>query len=505
MKYNKIINFTPKSRIKSKQKSKQRNKVNTKKIKDTYDGGAAFAKGGFGCIFKPALSCKNSDVAPKPNYVSKLIESSRGKREYMYIYNIKKKLEHLPANIKRYFLLDDITMCDPKALSDKDKVKIENVCQYILTDVSDSNTNMPITSQTLNNNLHKFKIINMPELSMTLNSYINKTILSPVDIIALNNIIIEYLTVVIPSMYKNNVVHGDIKPENMMFNASDNNTLVLIDWGLSYIADSDRKNIPDAIKELSVQPMHPFSSFLFKNNLDEKYDIFLKNLKKEGVKITRDSLRVFAITEYINFMIIREEQISFFNSTFNSYYSGEFEKYLSNKQEQYSEATILYNITMYYIIEYTIDILMAYTVDYKLNLARYFNEVYIMNIDSWCLMSIYNDLIKKSQPLFKMNAIEHKIFVNKMMYILTEYLFKNGNVPINVPKIVSEIKNLNQYLMSLSTKKINVTMVNKPGVTGVTGVTGVRGVSNSTRLRMQPAVVAANGGYKTRKYKKRRK
>ena len=128
-----------------------------------------------------------------------------------------------------------------------------------------------------------------------------------------------------------------------------------------------------------------------------------------------------------------------------------------------------------------------------------------MNIDSWCLMSIYNDLIKKSQPLFKMNAIEHKIFVNKMMYILTEYLFKNGNVPINVPKIVSEIKNLNQYLMSLSTKKINVTMVNKPGVTGVTGVRGVRGVSNSTRLRMQPAVVAANGGYKTRKYKKRRK
>ena len=148
MKYNKIINFNPKLRIKSKQKSKQRNKVNTKKIKDTYDGGAAFAKGGFGCIFKPALSCKNSDVVPKPNYVSKLIESSRGKREYMYIYNIKKKLEHLPANIKRYFLLDDITMCDPKALSDKDKVKIENVCQYILTDVSDSNTNMPITSQT---------------------------------------------------------------------------------------------------------------------------------------------------------------------------------------------------------------------------------------------------------------------------------------------------------------------------------------------------------------------
>ena len=42
-----------------------------------------------------------------------------------------------------------------------------------------------------------------------------------------------------------------------MFNASDNNTLVLIDWGLSYIADSDKKNVPDALSTLSVQPMHP--------------------------------------------------------------------------------------------------------------------------------------------------------------------------------------------------------------------------------------------------------
>jgi hypothetical protein len=287
-----------------------------------------------------------------------------------------------------------------------------------------------------------------------------------------------------------------------MFNASDNNTLVLIDWGLSYIADNDRKNVPHALNALSVQRMHPFSSFLFKYNLVEKYDVFLKNLKKEGVKITRDSLRVFAITEYVNFMSVHEEQLSFFNNTFNTVYSGEFAKYLSNKQEQYTESTIIYNMTMYYIVEYIIDILIAYTVDYKLNLGKYFNEVYIMNIDSWSLMSIYNDLIEKSQTAFKMNAIEHKIFVNKMMYIFTEYFFKNGNVPINVPKIVSEIKNLNQYLMSLSSKRTSVTVVNKLGVRSVRR--SIRG-SILRRSRMQPAVAVAKGGYKTRKYTKRRK
>ena len=498
MKYNKIIDFKikPKPRLKPKLKSRLTSKQRTKKIKSTYDGGAAFAKGGLGCVFKPELSCKNSDLPPRPNYVSKLIKKSNGEREYMYIYNIKKKLESLPANVKKYFLLDNITMCEPKALTDKDKVKIEDVCDYILSNVNDRNTNAPVTSDNINNNLNKFKIINIPELSLTLSDYIKRMVLSPMDLITLNNIIIEYLTVVIPAMYKNNVVHGDIKPENMMFNISDNNTLVLIDWGLSYIADSDRKNVPDALYSLSVQWMHPFSSFLFKKNVIEKYDVFLKNLKKEGVKITRDSLRVFAITEYMNFMSMHEKQFSFFNNTFNSVYSGEFAKYLSNGQESYSETSITYSMTMYYIVEYIIDVLLAYTIDYKLNLGKYFNDVYLMNIDSWSLMSIYNDLIEKSQPSFKMSSAEHKIFVNKMMYILTENFFKNGNIPINIPKIVSDIKNLNGYLMSIGGKRNSVAMVDK---------SVVRRVSNSRRSRMQPAAVVVNGGYKTRKCRKQRK
>ena len=32
-----------------------------KNINSIYDGGAAFTKGGFGCLFKPALNCKNSE------------------------------------------------------------------------------------------------------------------------------------------------------------------------------------------------------------------------------------------------------------------------------------------------------------------------------------------------------------------------------------------------------------------------------------------------------------
>ena len=115
-------------------------------------------------------------------------------------------------------------------------------------------------------------------------------------------------------------------------------------------------------------------------------------------------------------MSMNEKQFLFFNNTFNTVYSGEFAKYLSNGQESYSETSITYNMTMYYIVEYIIDVLLAYTFDYKLNLGKYFNEVYLMNIDSWSLLvSIYNNLIEKSKTEFKMTSMEHKIFVSKMI------------------------------------------------------------------------------------------
>ena len=104
-KINKIINSKTRNKTK-----KIKIRKNSKKVSSIYDGGAAFVKGGFGCIFKPALNCKDSELNTPPNYVSKLIAARYGKREYMYISNIKKRLEHLPENIKKYFLLDNITI-----------------------------------------------------------------------------------------------------------------------------------------------------------------------------------------------------------------------------------------------------------------------------------------------------------------------------------------------------------------------------------------------------------
>ena len=496
---------------------------NKKKVNSIYDGGAAFVKGGFGCVFKPALNCKDSELNTPPNYVSKLIGAKHGKREYMYISNIKKRLEHLPANIKKYFLLDNVSMCEPKPLTEQDKVKIEEVCDYILTDNKDKTTQEPITSQNINNNLDKFKIINMPELSISLSAYIKKKKLTPIELVNLNNNIIEYLTTVIPALYKNGVVHGDIKPDNLMFNMSDNNTLVVIDWGLSYVLDNDRKNVPEALYTLGTQWHHPFSSFLFKKHVTEKYDTLLQKFKKEGVKVTRDNLQEFAMSEYKTFMSKHEKQFLFLNETFMSVYGEELSKKLKQAGRNDIE-NYMYNLIITYIVEYIIDVLLTYTVDYKLEMGRYFYEVYLLNADTWGIMSTYSELIESIPLMNNITSVERKTVTRILMKILTHNLYKNGGKVINMPKLIYDIEQLNKYLMSISIRTshkesdgkvrssavsamdLKKSMVDKRLMKNKIVYDKLYKYSNKSRGRLPNVQVAVvTGGYKTRKNRKNRK
>ena len=524
MKYNKNINKKINGKTRRRRTRTRTKKIkirkNKKNVNSIYDGGAAFVKGGFGCVFKPALNCKDSELNTPLNYVSKLIEAKHGEREYMYIHSIKKRLEHLPANIKKYFLLDNVNMCEPKPLTEQDKVKIEEVCDYILTDNTDKTTQEPINSKNINDNLDKFKIINMPELSISLSNYIKKKKLTPLDLVNLNNNIIEYLTIVIPALYKNGVVHGDIKPDNLMFNVSDNNTLVVIDWGLSYVLDSERKNVPEALYTLGVQWHHPFSSFLFKKNVTEKYDTLLQKFKKEGVKITRDNLREFAMSAYKTFMSKHEKQFLFLNETFMNVYGEELAKKLKQAGRSDIE-NYMYNLIITYIVEYVIDVLLTYTVDYKLEMGRYFYEVYLLNADTWGIMSTYSELIETMPLMNNITSVERKRVAGMLMNILTHNLYKNGGKVINIPKLVDDIKQLNKYLISISIKtsrKENVDRVRSSAVLAAdlkksmvdTRLMENKMVydklekySNKSRGRLPNIQVAVvTGGYKTRKNRK---
>ena len=72
------------------------------------EGGAAFIKGGYGCIFRPAIGCVGQ--RPKLNYISKLLKNDHAKREYDYISKINSRLDKLPQakiNSPRQWTVND--------------------------------------------------------------------------------------------------------------------------------------------------------------------------------------------------------------------------------------------------------------------------------------------------------------------------------------------------------------------------------------------------------------
>ena len=166
-----------------------------------------------------------------------------------------------------------------------------------------------------------------------------------------------------------------------MFNLNDTELPTVIDWGLSYIVPSDKTKFPNALYKLSVQYQHPFSTFLFSKDIIEKYKKFLKNLQLENVKISRDSFRVFAVSNYFNFLQYHENHFKILLGIFITGYKGDILQYITENEPNTIDELISNNILMNYIIEYIIDVLMAYTINSRLEMGTYFHEVYSMNVD----------------------------------------------------------------------------------------------------------------------------
>ncbi len=79
------------------------------------DAGQAIAAGGFGCVFKPAIACKDSSINEKMQksgyeYVTKVMIARYARDEMEEVNKVLPIVKKIPNN-KRYFLLDGIFEC----------------------------------------------------------------------------------------------------------------------------------------------------------------------------------------------------------------------------------------------------------------------------------------------------------------------------------------------------------------------------------------------------------
>ena len=227
--------------------SKNKNKNKTKKRGRNKVAGEALASGGFGCIFKPALKCKNKKT--RSAGVSKMSVEQHGKQEMEEITKIKNRLVSI-KNYNKYYLLD-VELCKPDKLSKEDLINFNEKC-YALTRYN-------INEKNVNNRLGGLTVLNMPNAGMDLKDWlIDGGKITREKMFQLNKLLIKLLKNGVRPMNERGVIHNDLKDRNIMIDKEHN--IRIIDWGLAGVVQNNK--IPREIMNRPLQFNTPFSSMI---------------------------------------------------------------------------------------------------------------------------------------------------------------------------------------------------------------------------------------------------
>lgn len=412
----------------------------TKKIYRNNKGGKVIASGGYGCVFNPALKCEGA-TKRETNKISKLMTDRHATEEYQEINKIKDKLDVI-KNYEDYFLIYDSTLCRPAKLTASDLTAFSDKCTALPKD--------KITKTNINTKLDEVMSLNLPNGGLPVDDYIYSN--GGYDKLYKTHIaLINLFKKGILPMNKNDIYHSDIKDSNVLIDDSNSDLKArLIDWGLTveYKAGSTTK-FPKNWRNRPLQFNVPFSVIIFTDKFYENYSEYLKN----GGKVEEAELRPFVIN-YLNEWIKERGpgHYKFINEIMFLLYSST----LTSISEPSKPGVIESEITMPFIIDYIIDVLLYYTkfkADGSLNLREYLNDVYIKIVDIWGFIIVYYPILEMlSNNYFSLNENELKIF-KQIQFIFNEYLYTPRHEPININDLLNDFKILGDFIYIVAYNK----------------------------------------------------
>ena len=408
-------------------------------------GGEVIASGGFGCIFKPALKCKDSKK--RKDGVSKMSIKKYSSQEMTEILHIKNKLKHIP-NYDKLYLLKDIQRCEPDKLTQTDLVNFDKKCSALIK--------YNINEQNVNDNLDKLRIINMPYGGISLREWLLEGPSINVDKMKqLNQMVVQLLKNAIVPMNNSLVIHNDLKDQNVLVD-SELNTRI-IDWGLAAVVKNNA--IPDEVWNRPLQFNTPFSAMIFTDRFKKAYTDFLLAVRNKDEEFNENSVRNFVITEYVSsghkyfgdsddntkiFSMIFKNSTSSSNSVGGSKKNRNRNSSTSNSTPSNSsngENTITSSgHTLYYLSNYITNILMDYTDSkYVFHMTDYFMKGYLHNSDVFGIMTTYYTFFNKERINLDIHENKYSQFLNQLRNILVDFIFTNGSSRINTEKLCDEI------------------------------------------------------------------
>jgi hypothetical protein len=420
---------------------KNKNKKRKYTLRKRKNGGEAVAAGGYGCIFKPALSCAETNKNKNKNgMISKLLVKENAFNEMEEIERVFKYIKKNPDNNKYFIINDQVSLCAPAPLTKSDLTKYDEMCKE--TKIG----KMGITSKNINANLDKVNIITMLDGGEDLEKYWSALLLNPHITMnykfaifkKINTALIGLLTNGIVKLNKDGLYHLDIKASNILL-GKDGNTR-LIDWGTSfeyqhYTPTSPFKNngnIPSRLFDRALFQFNlPFSIILF---MDDLNTVIRKNGSANDVakEIVIASLNTAGIG---HFEYIIEMMMVVYKTVLNN--------------PNFSKEDALQMIE-----DYIRAILIKYLDGNTFQLEDFFREVIVHNIDVYgFIMSYINLLLVDGASAKNITFIEsnkkHKgyaSFITNVATLIHDFCwspkYAAARIPVNV--LTNRLKQLHK-------------------------------------------------------------
>lgn len=429
-----------------------------KNYKKTKLGGKVLASGGYGCVFKPALKCQDSNKR-KTNSVSKLMTDRHVMQEYEEIKLLNTLLKDI-HHYQKYFLVYNASVCKPAKLTKSDLDSYASKC----TALPKNN----ITNENINKKLDELMILNLPDGGVPVDDFLYDNG-GYEELYDLEIHLIQLFKKGIIPMNERNVYHCDIKDSNILVDKTDRQTFTrLIDWGLStqYTPGNDSP-FPSSWRNRPLQFNTPFSVIIFTDDFYSKYTEYLK----DGGKPTEDELKPFVL-DYLKYWMDKRGigHYRFINDIMFLIYSNT----LTSIPEKDKAAIIETQFTVPAITEYVIDVLVHYTKfrdDGTLNLRDYLDEVYIKIVDVWGFISVHYPILEMLGNNYKsLDAVEMRIF-KQLQFIFTNYMYNPRHEPIDNNALLKSLKMLADLIYyKLKGKKKTVTSSKSSGLNIASGL-----------------------------------
>jgi len=457
------------------------NNIENNIAKNNLKGGEVIASGGFGCVFSPALKCKGAKKR-ETGKITKLMKNKYALSEYEEISKFKNKLDDI-KDYKNYFLIDDITLCEPDKITQSDLLKYSKKCKALKKD--------KIQKDNINENLDKIMALNIPDGGVPVDDYIYDDG-SFEKILRLNIKLKELLKNGIIPMNERNIYHCDLKDSNILVKEFNSESRIeiktrIIDWGLSteYIPHKDEP-FPKPLRNRPLQFNVPFSVIIFTDAFVHKYTKYIK----DGGRLDHDSLKPFVI-EYLQYWL--QERGPGHYKHFNEIMYILFSEDLSVVSEKDKKTIIEKEYTLPYITNYIIEILIHFTKFRKngtLNLRVYLDNVFIKILDVWGFISAYWPILELLYFNYdKLSESQMKIFNNlKEMYV--KYLYKPRIEPINMNDLYKHLDNLDSLIKDVIDKQNGYKNYS------------AKGLDKNKHLKSTSKIFKRIPNLKTRKFKK---